>query len=69
VAAAERGAPDRDGVRADAVERAREPQRGAPVLELAADVEQLARLAARIAEVAVREGASAANPAAAKRSA
>ena len=46
VAAGERGAPERDRVSPDAVERAAEAQRRAPVVELAADVEQLARLAA-----------------------
>ena len=41
--------------RVDPVQRAREGDRGAVVGLLAADVEQLARLAGRVAEVAVVE--------------
>ena len=55
VAAGEARAPERDAGGVDPVERAGEGDRGAPVLVLAPDREQLARLAGRVPEVAVVE--------------
>src|SRR5205823_3917313 len=55
VPAAERGAPQRDAVAVDPVETASVGKGGGPVAELALDVEQLARLAAAVAEVPVGE--------------
>ena len=55
VTASERGAPQRDPLAVDPVEAARIGDRRRPVGELAFDVEQLARLAAAVAEVPVGE--------------
>ena len=55
VTAAERGAPQRDPLVVDLVEAAGVGERRGPVAELALDVEQLAGLAAAVAEVPVGE--------------
>ena len=55
MAAAERGAPQGDPLAVDRVEAASVGERCGPVAQLALDVEQLARLAVAVAEVAVGE--------------
>src|SRR5205085_6234273 len=55
VASRKRGAPADDAFRADAVERARESDGRAPIVALALDVDEKARLAARVTEAAVVE--------------
>jgi hypothetical protein len=56
MAAAEGRPPQRDPLVVDVIEAARVSERCSPVAELALDVEQLARLAAAVAEVPVGEG-------------